>query len=136
MLLDFQSNQQNMKTLPKAEFSFFEKLRNSLKDHQSYIEIMKCFYCYVEGVLNQYEFFELTSPYFDRNNEELLITLKTMISNRDNARRHQNLLCKPLSEFDTSQFKKISYSYYEINTKFPKPICGGRSNKEFKALYD
>ena len=88
MLLDFQSNQQNMKTLPKAEFSFFEKLRNSLKDTQSYIDIMKVFYCYVEGVLNQYEFFELISPYFDRNNEELLVTLKTMISNRDNARRH------------------------------------------------
>lgn len=97
---------------------------------------MKCFYCYVEGVLNQYEFFELTSPFFDRNNEELLATLKTMISNRDNARRHQNLLCKPLSEFDTSQFKKISYSYYEINTKFPKPICGGRSNPTFRELYE
>lgn len=79
---------QNMKSLPKSEFSFFEKLRNSLKEGSTYDEIMKCFYCYVEGVINQYEFFELIAPLFDRNTEDLLLTLKTMISTRDNARRH------------------------------------------------
>lgn len=96
---------------------------------------MKCFYCYVEGVFNQYEFFELISHNFDRNNEELLGTLKTIISNRDNARKHYNLLCKPLSEFDTSKFKKISYSYFDINSIFAKPICGGRSDPIYKDLY-
>jgi histone deacetylase complex regulatory component SIN3 len=97
---------------------------------------MKCFFCYVEGVFSQYEFYDLVSGYFDRNNEDMLQTLKVMISNRDNARKHQNLLCKPLSEFDTREFKKISYSYYEISPKFPKPICGGRSDPEFRDLYE
>lgn len=75
---------------------------------------MKCFYAYVEGVFNQYEFFLLVEHYFERLNEELLSTLRTMIAARDNSRRHHNLLCKPFSEFDTSHFKKISYSYYEM----------------------
>lgn len=66
----------------------------------------------------------------------MLVTLKTMVSNRDNARRHHNLLCKPLSEFDTTQFKKISYSYYEINPKFPKPICGGRLDPKMRDFYN
>jgi histone deacetylase complex regulatory component SIN3 len=57
-----------------------------------------------------------------------------MVSNRDNTRRHHNLLCKPFSEFDISHFKKISYSYYEMPSDFPKPICSGRNVKSIKAL--
>ena len=127
-------NGQQLKTLPKAEFSFFEKLRNAVKDSQAYEEIMKIFYCYVEGVLNQYEFFDLIQVFFDRSNEEVLNTLKQMVAARDSSRRHHNLMCKPLSEFDVREFKKISYSYFEISAKFPKPICGGRSRPEWKAL--
>lgn len=59
-----------------------------------------------------------------------------MVASRDIARRNQNKLCKPLSEFDTTQFKKISYSYYEINDKFPKPICLGRENPAMKPFFD
>lgn len=50
-----------------------------------------------------------------------------MVAGRDNTRRHHNLLCKPFSEFDTSHFKKISYSYYEMPAEFPKPLCLGRT---------
>lgn len=95
---------------------------------------MKCFYCYVEGVLNQHEFFELVTPHFEKVSEELLQTLRTMVANRDNTRRHHNLLCKPFSEFDTSHFKKISYSYYEMPSDFPKPICSGRNKPDWKEL--
>jgi histone deacetylase complex regulatory component SIN3 len=38
--------------LPKTEYAFFDKLRNILKDEKAYEEVMKCFYCYVEGVFN------------------------------------------------------------------------------------
>ena len=78
----------------------------------------------------------MIEQYFDRSNEDLFATLKTMVSNRDNARRHINLLCKPLSEFDLSQFKKISYSYYEISPIFPKPICAGRFDPKMKEFYN
>lgn len=58
------------KTLSKSECQFFEKLRTSINDEGTYDEIMKCFYCYVEGVFNQYELFELITPLF--LNEDLL----------------------------------------------------------------
>lgn len=106
----------------------------SLKDETYFDDIMKCFYCYVEGVFNLYEFFELVTPLFDKSNEELLIQMKNMIASRDNSRRHHNLLCKPFSEFDTSHFKKISYSYYEIPPDFPKPLCYGRTHPEIAKL--
>ena len=38
-----------------------------------YEDIMKAFYCYVEGVFNQFEFFELITPLFEKGNEELLL---------------------------------------------------------------
>jgi histone deacetylase complex regulatory component SIN3 len=120
--------------LPRTEYSLFEKLRNSFKDEQTYDEIMKCFYCYVEGVFNQYEFFLLVEPYFDRSNDELLTSLRQMVASRDNTRRHHNLLCKPFSEFDTSNFKKVSYSYYEMPQEFPRPICKGREREDYKVL--
>jgi histone deacetylase complex regulatory component SIN3 len=102
----------------------------TLKEETYFDDIMRCFYCYVEGVFNQYEFFELIAPLFDKGNEDLLIHMRTMIASRDNNRRHHNLLCKPFSEFDTSHFKKISYSYYEMPVDFPKPLCFGRSNPD------
>jgi hypothetical protein len=58
-----------------------------------------------------------------------------MIASRDVSRRQLNLLCKPLSEFDLQHFKRETFSYYEIGDKIPKPICGGRFEFEWKALY-
>ena len=91
---------------------YFEKLRVYLRKEEIYDELMKCFYCYVEGVFNWHEFFELVTPLFDRPNDEFLAQLKSMVMARDNSRRHHNLLCKPFSEFDISHFTRISYSYY------------------------
>ena len=86
---------------------------------------MKCFYCYVEGVFNQNELFDLVAPLF--TSEELFTNLKNMVASRDHSRRHHNLLCKPLSEFETHFFKKISYSYFEMPKDFPRPLCFGRT---------
>lgn len=126
--------QGQIKTLPKTEYSFFDKLKNSLKDEQSYEEIMKCFLCYVEGVFSMHEFFDLVIQFFDKGNEDLFVSLKQMVVIRDNARRHHNLLCKPYSEFDIAAFKKISYSYYELPAHFPKTICSGKGKPEFKEI--
>jgi hypothetical protein len=59
---------------------------------------------------------------------------RTIVASRDNTRRHHNLLCKPFSEFDTSHFKKLSYSYYEMPPEFPKPLCQGRSKPDIRKL--
>lgn len=87
---------------------------------------MKCFYCYVEGVFNQNELFDLISPLFV--NEDLMNQLRNMVLSRDLSRRHHNLLCKPLSEFETHHFKKISYSYYLMPPDFPRTLCYGRTS--------
>jgi histone deacetylase complex regulatory component SIN3 len=101
-----------LKHLSKTEYSFFDNLRRFIKDDSYYDDIMKCFYCYIEGVFNQNELFELISPLFDRSNDDLLNTFRAIVASRDNSRRHHNLLCKPFSEFETHLFKKISYSYF------------------------
>ena len=64
----------------------------------------------MEGIFNSTEFFELIKDFF--TSEELFNQLKSMIHTRDQSRRHHNFLCKPLSEFDASNFRKISYSYF------------------------
>ncbi|CDW73125.1 paired amphipathic helix protein sin3a-like [Stylonychia lemnae] len=126
--------QNQLKHLPKTEYSFFENLRKSIKDESFFDDIMKCFFCYIEGIFNQSELFDLISPLFDKSNEDLLHLFRTIVASRDNTRRHHNLLCKPFSEFDTSHFKKLSYSYFEMPPEFPKPLCQGRSKPDIRAL--
>ena len=59
-----------------------------------------------------------------------------MVASRDLSRRNHNLFCKPLSEFETHYFKKISYSYYEMPSEFPRPLCFGRTaDKQYAPLY-
>ena len=95
---------------------------------------MKVFFCYVEGVFNQYELFELVVPLF--TTDDLLNQFKTMVASRDHSRRHHNLLCKPLSEFETHYFKKISYSYFEMPKDFPRSLCFGRTaDRKYAQLY-
>lgn len=115
--------------------SFFERLRISLASKEGlYDDVMKCFYYYVEGVLNQHELFLLISDEID--NDDLLNQMKAIIGSRDHSRRHHNLLCKPLSEFETHYFKKISYSYFKMPLDFPRSLCFGRtSDEEWAALY-
>lgn len=59
-----------------------------------------------------------------------------MVAGRDLSRRHHNLLCKPLSEFEMHFFKKISYSYFEMPQNFPRTLCFARTaDKKYAALY-
>jgi len=55
--------------------------------------------------------------------------MQTIIAMRDNARRQNNPLLKPLSEIDLTQFKKsdnVTPSYYRLPEDFPMPVCSGR----------
>jgi histone deacetylase complex regulatory component SIN3 len=124
--------------LSKTECNFFEKLRASVEEG-TYDDIMKCFFCYVEGVFNNTELFFLVTPLF--SSEDLLNQLKAMVMSRDLTRRHHNFLCKPLSEFETHYFRKISYSYFEMPKDFPRSLCFGRTAdrdwaKMFKEVFN
>lgn len=61
------------KALSKSELQFFEKLRMSV-DPDTYDDIMKCFFCYVEGVFNLNELFVLIAPLF--GSDDLLNQLR------------------------------------------------------------
>lgn len=123
------------KTLSKSECQIFERLRQFFaSEEHTYDDIMKCFYCYVEGVFNQHELFTLITPII--TNDDLLNAVKNMVASRDFSRRHHNLLCKPLSEFETHYFKKISYSYFKMPADFPRALCFGRTaDRQWAALY-
>ena len=43
-----------------------------LKNPAAYDEIMKSFYCYVEGVFNYNEFFDLVTQFFEKPNDEYI----------------------------------------------------------------
>lgn len=115
-----------LKHLSKTEYSFFDSLSRAIRNESCFDDIMKCFYCYIEGVFNQAELFELISPLFDKSTDDLLHTFRAIVASRDNSRRHHNLLCKPFSEFETHLFKKISYSYFQMPDDFYRPLCKGR----------
>lgn len=84
--------------------------------------------------MNQTELFNLISDIIE--NEDLILLMKNIIGCRDHSRRHHNLLCKPLSEFETHYFKKISYSYFKMPQDFPRSICFGRkADDEWAALF-
>jgi histone deacetylase complex regulatory component SIN3 len=100
----------------------------------TYDDIMKCFFCYVEGVFNNTELFSLVTPLF--SSDDLLNQLKAMVMSRDLTRRHHNFLCKPLSEFETHYFRKISYSYFEMPKDFPRSLCFGRTaDREWAKMF-
>jgi paired amphipathic helix protein Sin3a len=115
------------------ECQIFEKVKAFL-DEGAFDEVMKCLFLYLEGVFNQYELFELIGPLF--TSEDLLNQLRNLVASRDLSRRHHNFLCKPLSEFETHYFRKISYSYFEMPKDFPRSLCFGRTaDKDYAELY-
>jgi histone deacetylase complex regulatory component SIN3 len=61
--------------------------------------------------------------------DETFMNLKALISARENSRRTNNNLMKPLSEIDLAQFNAADHvtpSYYKLSADFPNPICSGR----------
>jgi paired amphipathic helix protein Sin3a len=118
--------QSQLKHLSKTEYSFFDNLSRAIRNESCFDDIMKCFYCYIEGVFNQNELFDLIQPLFDKPTDDLYQTFKAIVASRDNSRRHHNLLCKPFSEFETHLFKKVSYSFFLMPDDFYRPLCRGR----------
>ena len=101
-----------------------------------YNDIMHLFFLYVEGIVNLYEFLELVNPILEPYPQEIFATLKQIVSSRDVSRRTLNWFCRPFSEFDTTQFNKVSFSYYELPETFPQPYCSGKDQLCYSLLND
>ncbi len=97
---------------------------------------MRLFYLYVEGILNLFELIELAGPLVEIYGNDFVATLKTITSSRDVSRRTLNWFCRPFSEFDTTQFNKVSFSYYELPETFPQPYCSGKDDFIYSILND
>ena len=87
---------------------------------------------YVEGIFSQFEFFNLLEDLkkpADATSDDIIAQLQSMVSQRDNARRQNNPLLKPLSEIDLAHFSRVDNvtpSYYRLPDEFPMPLCSGR----------
>lgn len=99
-------------------------------DSQS--EFLRLLCLYVEGVFTKTEFFQLLGNLRKGNDsaaEDTISQLESMVSMRDNARRQNNPLLKPLSEIDLVHFnvvEQVTPSYYRMPADFYTPICSGR----------
>ena len=63
-------------------------------------DFFKLFELYIEGILNQFEFFDLVSDMMHPNCDEHFKQLQTIVSVRDNNRRLNSSLLRPISEYD------------------------------------
>lgn len=92
------------------------------------MQFMKVFFLYSEGVFSQHEFLLLVTDFLGGNADDLITQLRAIASSRDQHRRTHNVLCKPISEHDTSKFEKVSPSYYKLPNNISRPICTARDD--------
>jgi len=126
-LLNYPGVAQNIKSVPRSEFSVFEKIFSCIpvEDFEAWIKV---FHLYMEGVICQDELFLLSEDILtssDLVNDELFTNFKNLIKNRDVGRRMNSVLCKATSELDYAKMTKYSFSYYSWD-KFPVSLCQGR----------
>jgi len=97
---------EELKNFTKSDVSFFlEKMPAVLKSSDSN-EFIKLFSLYLEGVLSQFEFYELAGDLMSPNSEDQFKQLQNIVSVRDNSRRLNNDLLRPLSEIDMTKFRQ------------------------------
>ena len=111
-------------------------LKKSGEDPQaSYLSFLKLLDLYSTGVLSIHEFIsvvldlKITSGAQAQEADEIFLHLEKLIVGRENSRKVNNMMLKPLSEIDLSQFTRedhVSYSYYRLQDDYSNPICTGR----------
>ena len=119
------------------DFLFF----SGLKDYFSpeiYKIIIKILYLYIEGIISQYEFTVLITPYFNvqhQQQQELLEFFKTLTNSKILNRRQHAIFDRPMCEIDFSKTRKIS-GYYELPKEYPILISSGRTEFENSIFND
>lgn len=132
---------EELRIFSKAEVTFFLDriplaLRKSGDDQTaSYQSFLKLLDLYSTGVLSLHDFLSVVQDLKVKSGaqaqeaEEIFLQLEKLIVGRENSRRVNNMLLKPLSEIDLSQFARedhVSSSYYRLQGDHNKPICTGR----------
>ena len=124
---------------PKIQSSPDYMFLNSLKDMFSpeiYKILIKILYLYVEGIISQYEFSVLISPYFDQPDQrQALDYFISLTGSKVLNRRQHAVFDRPMCEIDFSKTRKIS-GYYELPKEYPILISSGRTDFENNIFND
>ena len=124
---------------PKMQSSPDYMFLNSLKDIFSpeiYKILIKILYLYIEGIISQYEFSVLITPYFDQPEQRQALDYFISLTNSKILNRRQHAIFdRPMCEIDFSKTRKIS-GYYELPKEYPFKISSGRTDFENSIFND
>ena len=117
------------------DFLFFAGLKEIFSP-EIYKIIIKILHLYIEGIISQYEFTVLITPYFNQQHQqELLEFFKTLTNSKILNRRQHAIFDRPMCEIDFSKTRKIS-GYYELPKEYPILISSGRTEFENSIFND
>ena len=94
------------------EYLFFESLKNMISPIK-YMTFIKLLFLYNKGILSHFEFCKLIDSSMEEY-PELSGIIKQLAMSKLISRKHSSIMMKPLTEVDTSKFKKISTSYFDF----------------------
>ena len=132
---DIYMNQLTPKMQSSPDYMFFAGLKEIFTP-EIYNIIIKILYLYIEGIISQYEFTVLITPYFNQQHQqELLEFFKTLTNSKILNRRQHAIFDRPMCEIDFSKTRKIS-GYYELPKEYPILISSGRTEFENSIFND
>jgi len=118
-----------------SDYIFFSGLKDFFPP-EIYQILIKILYLYNEGIISQYEFTVLITPYFNQpNHQKLLEFFKSITSSKILNRRQHAIFDRPMCEMDFSKTRKIS-GYYELPKEYPFLISSGRTDFENEIFND
>ena len=128
-------NQIAPKMHSSPDSAFFSGLKNIFSP-EIYKTLIKILHLYMEGIISQYEFTVLITPYFNQQHQkELLEFFKTLTNSKILNRRQHAIFDRPMCEMDFSKTRKIS-GYYELPKEYPILISSGRTEFENNIFND
>jgi len=129
---DAENHYEHAQQVEVAEVTCASRGDNSVMDRikrvlglKAWTAIAKCVDLYTEGIISIKELCSLVEHMFDQN-DELFEMFRSLMVTREANRRKYSWFCKPLSEIDFSDCKRVG-SYTMLPKEYPKPICGGRT---------
>ena len=124
---------------PKLHTSPDYMFLNGLKTFVSpevYKILIKILYLYIEGIISQYEFGVLITPYFEREDQKQCLEYFISLTNSKILNRRQHAIFdRPMCEIDFSKTRNIS-GYYELPKEYPILISSGRTDFENSIFND
>ena len=117
------------------EYIFFNGLKEIFPP-EIYEILIKILYLFNEGIISQYEFTVLITPYFNQeNHQKLLEFFKSLTHSKTLNRRQHAIFDRPMCEMDFTKTRKIT-GYYELPKEYPIKISSGRTEFENSIFND